>query len=144
MHVSCKGFYYCENISLLSAIIWCKGMSLGRVVETIVLDPSSNEMMLGLCPTDLVADHSARMPPEGTRNKFPLNASFVDGRVASFGAPPHSGPLLNHIFWSALEIAYIYFDHNMFCSGHLATDTPALTALCVMTLTNYATIVDAY
>ena len=63
-------------------------------------------------PTDLVAEHSARMPPEGARDTFPLNASFVEGREATFGAPPHSGPLLTHIFWSALSVAYIYFDHS--------------------------------
>ena len=101
-------------------------------------------MLLGPLPTDLVAEHSARMPPEGARGKFPLNASFVEGREASFGAPPHSGPLLTHIFWSALLMAYIYFDHKMSFSGHLIMDTPALTALGVVTLTNYTTIVDVY
>ncbi len=69
-------------------------MSLRRVVEQRVLDPTSNEMPLGQCPTDLVAEHYARMPPDGARGKFPLNASFVEGREASFGATPHSGPCL--------------------------------------------------
>ena len=43
-------------------------------------------------------------------------------------------------------MAYVYYNQNMFCSGHLAIDTPALTAavLSVLTLTNYAAIVDAY
>ena len=82
------------------------------------------------------------MPSEGARGTFPLNASFVDDIEASFGAPPHTDPLLTHVFWSALSMAYIYFGHNMLCSGHLAMDTPALAALCVLTLTNYATILD--
>ena len=88
-------------------------------------------MLLDPFKTDLVAYHSVRMPPEGAWGTFPLNASFVDGREASFGAPPDSGPLFTHIFWSALSLAYIYFDHNMPSSDHLAVDTPALAALCL-------------
>ena len=52
---------------------------------------------------------------------FPLNASFGECREASFGAPSHSGPLLTNVLWSALSMAYIWFDHNMPCSprhGH--------------------------
>ena len=37
-----------------------------------------------------------------------------------------------------------YFDHNIPCSGHLVMDTPALAALCILTLTNYVTILDVY
>ena len=80
------------------------------------------------------------MPAEGARGTFPLKASFVEGREASFGAPPHSGPLLTHIFWSALSMAYFYFAHNMPWYDHFVMDIPPLAALCVLTLTNYATI----
>ena len=102
------------------------------------------EMLLGPFQTDLVAEHSARMPPECARGTFPMNASYIEGREASCGAMPHCGPLLTHVFWSALSMAYIYVDHNMPCSGQLFMDTPALAALCVLTLTNYATILDVY
>ena len=97
-------------------------------------------MLLGPFPTDLVAEHSARMPPEGARGTFPLKASFVEGREVSFGALSHSGPLLTHIFWSALSMAYFCLAQNMPWSGHFLMDTPALAFLCLPTLTNYATI----
>ncbi len=91
------------------------------------------EILLDQFPTDLVAEHSARMPSEGARGmcagKVPLNVPFVDDREASFGAPPHTGPLLTHVFWSALSMAYIYLGHNMPCSGHLVMDTPVLAPM---------------
>ena len=119
-------------------------MPLGRVLGKGVLGPSSNDHRnaVGSIPTDLVAEHSARIPHEGARGTLPLDESFVEGRETSFGSPPHSGPLLTHIFWIDLPMAYIYFDHNVPRSCHLVMDTPALTPLCVLTLTNYATIRD--
>ena len=91
------------------------------------------EMMLDPFPTDLVAEHSARMPPpEGERGTtFPLYAPIVESREGSCGAPPDSCPLLTRILWSALSMAYISFDHNMHCSDHLVTDKPALAAICL-------------
>ena len=110
-----------------------------------VWNPSSNDHrnVVGFLPTDLVAEYSARIPLEGARGTIILlNESFVEGRKTSFGAPPHSGPLLNQIFWIDLSMAYIYFDHNMPRSCHLVMDSSALTPLCVLTLTKYATIRD--
>ena len=84
-------------------------MSLGRVVgqKFWIHLPMTIEILVGPFPTDLVAAHFARMPPESPQGTFPLNAAFGEGRVAHFGAPTHSGPLLTHVFWSALSMAYI-------------------------------------
>ena len=59
------------------------------------------EMLFGPFPTDMVAEHSAKMPPERAKDTFPLNAPFGEDREGSFG------PLLIHILWRALSMAYI-------------------------------------
>ena len=66
-----------------------------------------------------------RLPPVGGQDIFPLNASFVEGRNASFGAPPHYAhclPILPGVpcQWRTFSLTIL----NMLCSDHLVIDTP--------------------
>ena len=63
-----------------------------------MLLPATNQKLLYQLQVDLVAVPSSILPPESERATFSLNASFVGGREASFGAPPHSGQLCLHTF----------------------------------------------
>ena len=87
MHVYCKGFHYCKNISRVSANHLVPGVSLERVVGINVLYPSSidHRNAVGSIPDGsgcrtFIQTVTWMWAPV----TFPWNASFAE---ASFGAP---------------------------------------------------------